>query len=243
MLDVHPGATAQQNPLPAPGWLRRGILATVLLDVALVGGLALRYRPFLAQPDAARYLLEPLILLLLYAAFGVWLGTLRDAAHRIALKVGGALGLLTGALWIINLTVETFTDLTGRVGLLATAPFLLGGFALWGVAGAAAAWRAYNVRLGLLAALISATLCVLLTVTYGFLLPYIALPLLERTLAGDPDYLRSGWADLRAFTIANTFDAGFSHLLLAPLIAALVGGLGGALARGWLALVAASRGA
>jgi len=234
------GLRTRQDPSPIPIWLRRGVLVAVLLDVALVGGLALRYRPLLAQPDATRYLLEPLILLLVYAAFGIWLGTLRSTSHRIALEVGVALGLLTGALWLVNLTTETFTDLTGRLGILATAPFLLGAFALWGVAGAVAAWRTHRVHLGLLAALTSAILCVLLTVTYGFLLPYVALPLLEQALVGNPDYLRSGWADLRAFTIANTFDAGFSHLLVAPIVAALVGGLGGTLARGWQGRRAAS---
>jgi len=230
------GVRTRQDLSSVSIWLRRGIPAVVLLDIALICGLALRYPPLLAQPNGARYLLEPLILLPVYAAFGVWLGKLRATPHRIALRAGAVLGLLTGALWLINLTIETFTDLARRVGLLATAPFLLGGFALWGVAGVVAAWRTQSARLGLLAALISATLCVLLTVTYGFLLPYVASPLLEQALAGDPDYLRSGWTDLRAFAIANTYDAGFSHLLVAPLVAALVGGVGGVLARGWFAI-------
>jgi len=151
-------------------------------------------------------------------------------------------GLLTGALWLVNLTLETFTGLGGRLGLLATAPFLLGAFALWGVGGAVGAWRTGSLRLGILAAVLAALLCVLGTVTYGFLLLYAALPQLERNLVADPDFLRSGWGDLRAFAIANTLDAGFSYLLLAPLIAALVGGGGGALARGWRALRGAGEG-
>jgi hypothetical protein len=46
----------------------------------------------------------------------------------------------------------------------------------------------------------------------------------------DPDYLRSGWTDVRAFAIANTFDAGFTHLVEAPVIAAVLGALGGGIA-------------
>jgi len=232
-------ATGRGYPaIPTVRWARRAVLAAILLDLALVGGLVLHHRPLLAQPGGARYVAEPVIALLLYAGLGAWATAAGDPPRRRALCLGVAVGLLTGALWLVNLTLETFTDLGDRVGLLATAPFLLGAFVLWGLGGFLGAWRTRSIRLGILAAVLAALLCVLGTVTYGFLLAYTALPRLERNLAADPDYLRSGWGDVRAFAIANTFDAGFSHLLLAPLIAALVGGVGAGLGRGWGARIA-----
>jgi hypothetical protein len=38
--------------------------------------------------------------------------------------------------------------------------------------------------------------------------------------------VRSHWTDVTAFTIANSFDAGFSHLLGALIIGGIVGSIG-----------------
>ena len=141
--------------------------------------------------------------------------------------------MLTGALWIVNLTLETFTDLSSTSGLAATAPFLLGAFALWGMASAQSARRTGSLRLGILAALWAALICVLLTISYGLLLAYTSLPRLAQNLITDPDYLASRWGDLRAFAIANQFNAAASHLLIAPIVATLVGLVGSLLSTGW----------
>lgn len=82
---------------------------------------------------------------------------------------------------------------------------------------------------GILAAVCSAMLCVLTTITLGFLLLYTSLPHLEHDLLNDPAWLHSGWSDLRAFAIANTFFAAFTHLLVALLIGVVVGAIGGGL--------------
>jgi hypothetical protein len=42
----------------------------------------------------------------------------------------------------------------------------------------------------------------------------------------NPDFARSQWPDAKLFAIANSFDAGFSHLLGALLIGGIVGMLG-----------------
>jgi hypothetical protein len=42
------------------------------------------------------------------------------------------------------------------------------------------------------------------------------------------EFKRSGWTDARAFGVANTLDSGFTHLLIAPVVASLFG-LGGSL--------------
>jgi len=202
------------------------LLAGIALDVGLVGLQVLLYPPLLAQPGSVRYLAEPIVLLLAYAAI-VYGATSAGAAsaRRATLTLATAFGLATGALWLVNLTLETFADLSG-LGLLATAPFLLGAFVLWGVAGLVRTTQTGSFGPGLLTAVWSAMLCVLLTITYGLLLPAFALTKLSANVASDPDFLRSGWTDLHAFVIANTFDAAFSHLLGALLVALVFGSLG-----------------
>ena len=109
---------------------------------------------------------------------------------------------------------------------MSTAPFLLGGFALWGGAGYQAARRTASLPMGIMAAVWAAMLTVLLTVTFGLALGFLALPHLTAMMIGDPDFARSGWLDARAFAIANQFDSAFSHLLGALIIGTAVGALG-----------------
>ena len=63
-------------------------------------------------------------------------------------------------------------------------------------------------------------------VTYGFVLALVTPGTLARNLVNDPDYARSGWPDLKAFVLANTFDNGFTHLLGGLLVGCVVGLVG-----------------
>ena len=76
-------------------------------------------------------------------------------------------------------------------------------------------------------------ICALLTVAYGLTLPLVTLPRLQQQLIGNPDFLRSHWTDLRAFVLANSLDAAFSHLLGALVIGLTLGAFG-AMAVVWL---------
>jgi hypothetical protein len=62
-----------------------------------------------------------------------------------------------------------------------------------------------------------------LTIAFGFALAYLALPRLEHNIDGSPGYLQSGWQNVRAFAVANTLDAAFTHLMIAPIIATVTG--------------------
>lgn len=153
-----------------------------------------------------------------------------QATLRQARRTGVMVGLVTGVAWLVNLLIETFVGLSGVPSLVATAPLLLGGFALWGVAGAIARRRTGSLAAGLSAAVIAAMTCVAVTLVLGFTLPFLALPTLARNIDGSPEYLASGWHDLSAFAVANTLDAGFTHLLVAPIVAVVTGFIGAGLA-------------
>lgn len=225
---IHPRVSDE----PSAGALRRMRMLFLLgigLDLGLIGLQVALYPALLAQPGSLGYIAEPIVVLLVYGAIVAAVTTRvapADQPTRLAtLALGTAFGLLTGGLWIVNHTLETFVDLSS-LGILATAPLLLGAFLLWGLAGFLRARQTGSLPSGLLAALWSAMLCVLLTITYGLLLLYLALPRLTAIEASDPDFARSHWSDLHAFVIANTFDAAFSHLLGAIVISLAFGAVG-----------------
>ena len=203
--------------------LRYMLLFAVTCDFVLIGLRVLLYTPFLRQHNALVYLIEPVALLIIYAGIVLAITTNTSPQRHAALRIGTIVGLLTGAMWIVNLALETFSTVAG---IPVTAPFLLGAFILWGGAGFLSARQTGSISLGIVAAIWSAMLCVLLAITFGFLLMYTSLPTLERQLVADPDFLRSHWDDLRAFSIANSFDSAFSHLLGALLVSAVFGTVG-----------------
>ncbi|HLJ67935.1 MAG TPA: hypothetical protein VKX16_11300 [Chloroflexota bacterium] len=225
MQTASPTATATYRP-------RTLLLIAIAFNLLLIGGRAMLYSPLLSQPGGVTYLLEPVALLLVYALITIWVTAATTSDRDRALHYGSMMGVVTGVLWIINLALETFADLSA-LKLLATAPFLLGGFALWGVAGFRTAQRTGSIPSGVVAAIWSAITCVLMTIAFGLLLTFTALPHLENQLVADPDFLRSHWRDLRAFAIASSFDSAFSHLLGGRLIGTIVGAAGS-----WLSLLA-----
>lgn len=206
--------------------MHRPFLAVLVIDLALLITAVLAYRPFLDQPRSAVYLLEPVAMLLVYAVAAWVMGHVATPDQRRVMRVAGIVGAATGALEVANISVETFTDLSGPGNLAATAPFILGPFAIWGLLGGWTARGTRSLGLGVLAALSAAMVTMVLGVTYGFVLVLAAPERLTRILGGDPDFIRSGWSDVRAYVLANAFDNGFTHLAGALLVGSVVGLLG-----------------
>jgi hypothetical protein len=123
-------------------WVRTALALLIGVNLALIALNLALYPAFLAQPGALVYLLEPLALLSVYAVIALLTTRQTGPQAEIAVRAGLLVGLLTGCLWLVNHTLETFTDLGRVAGVLATAPFLLGAFLLWGVASAVVTWRA-----------------------------------------------------------------------------------------------------
>jgi len=224
------GERAAGSPDRSPRVLRWAGLTLLAVDAALVIALAAK-GSVLTRPGGLRYTVTPLVGLAAYAGAVVVVSTGRGAWVREARRIGLVTGAVTGVMWLSDLLIETFAGLSGWPSLAATAPLLLGGFVLWGGAGARARRRAGPVRAGLLAAVVAAMTCVSITLVLGFTLPFLALPRLARLIDGSPEYLDSGWHDLPAFAVANTLDAGFTHLLVAPAVALVAGALGAAAVR------------
>jgi hypothetical protein len=219
----------EQRALTARRWLFIcPLLALIVLDLGLIAFRVLLYQPLFSQPGAWIFLLEPALLLFVYAGIVLAIAATGFIPVQLqALHVGTIIGLITGVMWVVNLAIETFTNLSGLTGILSTAPFLLGAFVLWGIGAGRIGWRCGAVGNGVLAAVWSAMTCGLITIAFGLILTVTSIQRLEQQLAADPDYLRSGWSNIQAFAIANSLDAAFSHLLGALIFALIVGTLGG----------------
>ncbi|HZC79725.1 MAG TPA: hypothetical protein VE258_18365 [Ktedonobacterales bacterium] len=212
--------------------LRRWLLVVIGIDLGLLAVRAATYPTFFSMPGAASYLIAPVVALAIYAAVICALPLLaaRAPGAATALRVGTLVGLVGGAIDVVNITLESLLSLPQAVVTVTTGVAMLGLFLSFGVAGFLGGRRAGSFGLGLGAAVWSAVVAILLAVTFGFVLINVALPKLAHDEIGDPDYARSGWTDVRAFAIANTFDAGLTHLVEAPIIAAVLGAAGSGLA-------------
>jgi hypothetical protein len=207
-----------------------GLLILIAVSVGMAAIAVGRYPAFLLQPGARIFLFEPIGALLVYAV-GIFLlsraqGSYWDAIRKTAM----VFGVLTGMLEILNIGIENgipFLMSGPRVAL----GFMLVVFTLWGVAGFRTAKSLGSVGAALLAAIASAGICMLIAVAAGFAVQFFVAPPDPAQISIRAEYQRSGWTDPRAFGLANTLESGFTHLVVAPIVATLFGGVGALLAR------------
>jgi hypothetical protein len=117
-----------------------------------------------------------------------------------------------------------------RATALVTWVSIAGMFMPWALAAYRTMLNRRRLSLGLFAAVWSAVICMVLTVSFGFGELLTSLSWLEQQDAASTDFVRSGWLDLSAFAIADVFDAGFRHLLIGPAVTAVLGGIAAVLA-------------
>jgi hypothetical protein len=203
------------------------VLALLGVDVALVVARVISYPFFLRQSGSGLYLAEPLLLLAIYTAVALAVARAPGLHRWRVLRAAAVVAIALGAIEVANISVETVADLSGTASLATTAPLILGPFAVWSLVAGWAARVTGSLRMGLLAAVWTAMVTMVIAVTYGFVLLLAAPNRLARNLLTDPDYARSGWPDIKAFALANTFDNGFTHLLGGLLVGSIVGLIGG----------------
>jgi hypothetical protein len=198
----------------------------VLLIAAMIAFNVLRYPAVLREGGAFRVAL-PALLLALYAAASWRIGRVPAGAAHAALRQGAGVGLTLAAIMAVHLTVEDFVDLPGSW----SAAFSLGLFPVlflgFGCAGVRGALRTGRWRLGLLAGVWSAMLCIVAVCACGFLINCLFMARLETGLHDSPEFLRSGMRDLKAFTVVNSLESCSSHMIIAPVLALVFGGIGG----------------
>lgn len=201
----------------------------VLIDLALIG-LSLLLYPSVLDGGRVLTVIACLVLLVLYGGLGIGLVLQGSQAVLIALWGGMIFGLLIGVVFAVDLAVEDFIDLGSQAGAFSTLGFMLLIFCLFAGAGAYGTAKTDQIRFGLLASIWSAMLGVLIVVLLGFAVNFFFMQRLEHLLASD--YVHSGMQSPEAFTFFNALDSASTHLLEAPLLAAVFGSLGSLVMKG-----------
>ena len=164
--------------------------------------------------------------LLIYATAAIL--TLRpplvSAPHPLAL--GARIGLILSACAVVNMSLEHFVALGPGLSALRGVSMWALMFMLYGAAGSITWQRTASPGLSLAAALWASVLSTIATVAFGFALTVFAMPYMRHILADA--FAQSAMHDSAAFVVRNTLESASSHLIIAPMLAVLFGGLGAA---------------
>jgi hypothetical protein len=219
----------QRSLFIIPALLRRVLILTIAVNLCLIVIRVSTYRPLLAMHGSIRFIVEPLVGLLGCGLFALAATSARCVKLPGVLRPATAWGLIGGAILVVHMALEIFGSHIGENGSITLAAMLIT-FLLWGVAGFVAARATASSFLGLLGGCWSAVVSVLMAVSFGFALMFFEVP--------SPGYVatwevfkQSGWSDVHAFSIANSLDSGFTHLLCGLVLGSIIGAIAGGIAR------------
>lgn len=219
-------------------WLQYLMLVGIVFDLALIG-LSLLLNPSLLESTNIVTSLGPVVLLLLYAGLTVVFSRGANQNRLRILRQATFFGLFVALVFLIDIIIEDFVDAPSGVSLYSTIGFMLVIFTLFGTTGFFATKQSGKFSLGVLASVWCAMLSIVVLVFFGFVVNFFFRERFEFIFASD--FARSGMTNPRAFTFYNTLDAAFSHLLEAPILAAIFGSLGSLIALGYNQIVKGSK--
>jgi len=199
------------------------MLALIVANLTMIAVAVAQYPPFFYQPGARIFVLESASVLVAYAVAALWIGRSKSASWDAILRVATLFGILGGIVETLNIALENVIPAVPTPAL--PIAFMLVIFTSWGVAGFRAARSLNSVRGGVLTAVSSAAICMLLAVAAGFVLQFFVARPEPAYISTWAEFKRSGWTDARAFGLANTLDSAFTHLLVAPGVALVFGGV------------------
>jgi hypothetical protein len=209
-------------------WLLASTL--IVLNCGLAAVAMGRYPAFFQQHRAFYYPLvftaTELAYLVAFRYVAQSTGALICAGRGIAVVVGVG----TGILEIVNVVFENYFAAIVQSPAWSIG-FMLAVFSVWGVASALTARARKSFAAGVIAAVVSAGLCMLIAVTAGFCVELFLRPPDPTVVTTWAEFKRSGWGDPHAFLLANTLESAYTHLLIAPVVAVLFGSAGAAVSR------------
>jgi len=207
--------------------LRRGtvvfaLIALAAANVAMLFIAVTRYRRFFAQPGAEVAVLEPVVVLAIYAGIFIWIGRTRRIDFDKIVSSAAFYGVCGGILEVLNIGVENGMPSLAVPAVTVGAMLVL--FGSWAVAGFRTARALDSIGAGVVAAVLSAGICMVIGVAGGFAIEFFIKPPEPAYVATWAEFKRSGWTDAQAFSLANTLDSALTHLLIAPVVALILGG-------------------
>lgn len=207
---------------------RRAVFAFVLVVmIAASIGMAVaavEHSPgWFDHPGAAPYFEEAVYALVVYASVIVIVVVKRGEEWDQELKNAAIFGVIAAGVDTVNSVVDHIHSAAAFAPAVNFTALLVM-FSLWGLAGARTSRDHGHFRPGVMTALMSAGVTMLIAVVSGFALELFIAPTSDASTWAA--FRRSGWTDARAFAIASTFHSGFTNLWLGPAIALVVGSIG-----------------
>ena len=197
------------------------IAASIAMAIAAVE----RSPGWVSHPGAATILRAVWLALAIYAGAIVVVVANRGQEWDEELRNAALFGSIAGLVDVINMALEQAGFGQAFLAALSLASMLIV-FLLWGWAGARTARDLHHFRPGVVAAVMSAGVCMVIAVTAGFATELFIAPPRPDMISTWAEFRRSGWLDTQAFGIANTLYSGFTHLWMGPVIALFVGSIG-----------------
>jgi hypothetical protein len=225
-----PVSTRVDIPSRLTGLLQTGVVCGALLGFALI-----IYGWMLAPGISYLSLAGAAITIILYGLIGLIFLPIVTRINPMILCLATIFGGLAGILFALEIILEYVTLPTNNslYGVIEFGSVFL----LYFLVGAVIAYLNQEIRQALLAAVVSAVLSSLIWCIVLWLVFYVFLgsPQQAQVLLAEGDYAdfaRSGMQDFDRWLLEDFMGATFFHLFLGPLVAALLGVLGGLVGKG-----------
>jgi len=210
-----------------PRFLRLALTIVIIVNITMVLIASFMYPPLLSIPGSNYYILKLLAILLLYCV-GVLLVT-KSSTNLYVLRTGTLFGILGSILEIIHILMENYGHLNQSAESISTGLFMVGLFLLFGLSGFVYTYEQRSIKGGIFVGTWSSVVCMLIVMTFGLSQLFWSFNVIESRNNGNPDFIRSGWTDIHAFTIADIFEASFKILSLGPVLGIIFGLIGASL--------------
>lgn len=148
-----------------------------------------------------------------------------QSARAVALRRATLVGAMIGGGVLVAIAVDTLEDLASPVRLAVWGTVVLAAPLGWALTGFLTAHAGGTWRLGVGAALWSGMVSALIGAAGEVTATLLALPSLVQQELRNPDYLAWHQSDVQSYAIASALAIGILGLLLAPLVASIVGGV------------------
>lgn len=149
----------------------------------------------------------------------------RTPSLQVALLIGAAAGALHGLIEMANIAVEYSAYGSKAVHTVAVLLSMALMIILFSCAGSLTYERTSSLSLATVSGMWCAVVGTILTCLFGFALNFVQMAhMVEIMHAG---FLQSGPADAQAYVVRNTIESASTHFVLAPILGAVSGCIGG----------------
>ncbi|MDR3577525.1 MAG: hypothetical protein P4L50_26985 [Anaerolineaceae bacterium] len=217
---------------------------TFVSGIILAIGLVL-FGSVLAPSEKAAGLLAAIIVLIIYGLVGWIVPQKLDKANPALLSAAIRFGLLAGLVFSAEIILEYI--LLPKDNTIYGLVEFAGVFFLYFLAGLTSAIRTNSLRSGVLSAVLAALISTLIWAIVLLVVFYLFRGTPQQNLVfqaeGDyADFAQSGAVNFNTFIVEDFMGAVFYHSLLGPLIALVLGTVGGLLAKGMTKLLKYKKG-